>query len=114
MPAKRSKDDVEHYIKNQSEQLSRNVPQQTMNTLQKNENILNEQEEQILHNVSTQCRQISKYESTPYQALSTSTNETIAENINNQLHLADRRKTNIVNEGNAPVQILSTRDDSGM
>lgn len=109
-PAKRSKDDVEHFIKNQAETLSRNVPQQT---LQKNENILNAQEEQILHNVSTQCRQNSRYESTPYQAFSTS-NETKTENINTQLYLAERRKTNIMNEENAPVQILSTKDDEGM
>lgn len=108
MPAKRAREDAEHFIKQQSEQLPRN-------TSQKNENILNEQEETILLNLTTTNYQNSKYESSPYQPFSTSTNETISsEMLNSQSFLTERTKTNITNEDNTAVHILPSSDDIGM
>ncbi|KAH8400492.1 hypothetical protein KR222_001761, partial [Zaprionus bogoriensis] len=58
MPAKRAKEDDEQLVRN-------NVSQQT----QKNENILNEQQEQTLNNFTTKNRQTSKTSSNQCQAL---------------------------------------------
>lgn len=98
-------------MKHQSDQ-SQNTHQPILNTLQKNENNSNEQDEQILRNLTTQSRKIYKFESTPFQTFSKSTNETISEMINSQCFLTE--KTNITNDDNTAVHILPTSDDIGM
>lgn len=100
-------------MNHQSDQ-SQITNQPIINTLQKNENNSNEQDGQILRNLTTQSRQISKYESTPFQTFRKSTNETISEMINSQCFLTEKTNTNIPNDDNTAVHMLPTSDDIGM